>query len=97
MDMRDEVACFVHADSDGDTILAEGVMKFCEDLGVEPADIVMVRGAVQCLHHSLCSLRQTHGLLDKDACGSMAVFSKKPPSERMPMPELQFAGYFTHL
>jgi DCN1-like protein 1/2 len=29
-------------DSHDDIILAEGVSKFCEDLGVDPADIVML-------------------------------------------------------
>ncbi len=29
-------------DSDGDIIAAEGIMQFCQDLGVEPADVVMV-------------------------------------------------------
>eukprot|EP00967_Tisochrysis_lutea_P094611 scaffold137605_cov17-Tisochrysis_lutea.AAC.2 len=29
-------------DPDEDVIGAEGIMKLCEDLGIEPADIVMV-------------------------------------------------------
>ncbi len=32
------------AEPDEDIILAEGVGKFCDDLGVDPADIVMVSG-----------------------------------------------------
>lgn len=30
------------ADKDDDIISAEGIINFCNDLGVEPADIVMV-------------------------------------------------------
>ncbi len=36
------LCCAPHADSDGDRITAEGVMRFCSDLGVEPADPVVV-------------------------------------------------------
>jgi hypothetical protein len=32
------------ADSDGDTITGDGIMRLCEELGVEPADVVMVSG-----------------------------------------------------
>lgn len=32
------------ADPHSDMVLAEGISKFCEDLGVEPTDIVLVRG-----------------------------------------------------
>ena len=30
------------SEKDGDAIQAEGVMTFCEDLGVDPSDVVTV-------------------------------------------------------
>ena len=32
-----------YKEKDGDMILADGVVSFVEDLGVDPSDVVMVR------------------------------------------------------
>ncbi len=35
--------CSIRAEKDGDMIQAEGLVRLCEDLGVDPSDIAMVR------------------------------------------------------
>lgn len=37
------------ADQSGDIIMADGLVRFCEDLEVDPSDMVVVRAASHCL------------------------------------------------
>jgi hypothetical protein len=64
---------FVSTEKDGDTIQAEGLVRFCEDLGLDPSDIVMVRILFNpsCLgHRHIFEIYLKPGSLEHGLCSS---------------------------
>jgi DCN1-like protein 1/2 len=69
----------VFADKDDDLISAEGIISFCNDLGVEPADVVMV--SILSASHTMVHVAWVrNGLTQERRCHVMPclVFGMRP-------------------